>query len=482
MGKRFLIVRKDLDLDDVVIESEGLTIGRLSGNDLVLNHPTVSRTQAGIKDVNGQFWVFNLSNANGTLLNGELIDKVPVADGDVLQIGPFLLSLRVRDDEVVVEVEANIDAAPLETALGITPESTSDTGKTVLLKVPGSKPQEVSPTMMTMRLANLTGLLSGGVAGFDDQALKVFWEKRKREAGKLTSESPLQPKGKVRLGKAQFNWRPTLDLRPAWPKAVFVWGAIVVVALSAVAVTFYLKAFSPAGLSVAHAKSSLSSAPPIAIRANSDSCTTCHALKGSMVQNCAACHTTGHFSPRISEVHERAGLDCLACHSEHRGAAFRPAAVANDACVRCHRNGSGVVAPSSGKELGTPHGGTLGYPVVAGEWRWAGLSERDWARRGLNGKAGDFSVKDQFHLVHLGGSEQGRTYCSDCHKAGFERENLILGVRESCASCHSIANQPVASRVTSVGVEQGTAACVSCHAQHGDERNASAGLRRATVN
>src|SRR4029078_13613374 len=78
---RFIIKRNDLAVDDVVLESEGLTIGRLINNDLVLNHRTVSRTQAGIKEINGEYWVFNLSSSNRTVLNGELVDKTPLADG-----------------------------------------------------------------------------------------------------------------------------------------------------------------------------------------------------------------------------------------------------------------------------------------------------------------------------------------------------------------------------------------------------------------
>ncbi|MFN7985218.1 MAG: FHA domain-containing protein [Vicinamibacterales bacterium] len=45
---KFLIIRKDLETDPSVVESDGLTIGRLVSNDLSLNHPEVSRTHAGI--------------------------------------------------------------------------------------------------------------------------------------------------------------------------------------------------------------------------------------------------------------------------------------------------------------------------------------------------------------------------------------------------------------------------------------------------
>ncbi len=491
MSRRFLIVRRDLNLDQVLIESEGLTIGRLTGNDLVLNHPTVSRTQAGIKEIGGEFWIFNLSSANGTLLNGELIEKVPLADGDVVQIGPFILTPRFHDADLLIEVEVTVNLLPVEAPAAGAFDKQGDSGSTVILKLPAYKQPVKAPTLMTMRLSDMTGMLNSEVPGIDDQALKVFWEKRKREAGKLTSESPLQPKGRIRLGKAQFNWRPTLDLQRAWPKSLLAWGAVMVTLGSLLAVLLYLEAFSPAPLSTAHARQNLTVEPTIAIKANANSCTSCHSLTGSMQQNCTSCHTTDHFLPRISDAHEKVRLDCLACHTEHQGTGFRPALVANTSCVNCHRDGSGVMSPKTGKALLTPHGGTLGYPVVSGEWTWSGVSERQWEKKGLTGKAGDFHVKEQFHLVHLGGRQQGRSNCSDCHRAGFDREKLLVGVRESCAGCHSTD----ASRATDAsgaragatvpGVFEGATAaapsCVSCHSQHGDERNSTAGIRRISL-
>ena len=111
---KFVIIRKDLSLDPALLQSEGLTIGRLTGNDLVLNHPTVSRTHAGIKEINGDYWIFNLSEANGTLLNGELADQTPLADGDVIQIGPFFLIPRYVAEGLMLEVEMSVKPLPVE--------------------------------------------------------------------------------------------------------------------------------------------------------------------------------------------------------------------------------------------------------------------------------------------------------------------------------------------------------------------------------
>src|SRR5260370_23702246 len=109
-NNRFIIKRKDITVDDVVLESEGLTIGRLISNDLLLNHRTVSRTHAGIKEINGEYWVFNLSSSNGTVINGELVDKTPLADGDVLQIGRYILRINYVKGALAITVEMEQDA------------------------------------------------------------------------------------------------------------------------------------------------------------------------------------------------------------------------------------------------------------------------------------------------------------------------------------------------------------------------------------
>src|SRR5215831_2223452 len=133
---KFIITRNDLDTYPVVLETEGLTIGRLTGNDLVLNHPTVSRTHAGIKEIGDDYWIFNLSNANGTILNGGLIESAPLADGDLIQIGPFFLRPNYTDDYLSLEVEMSIKPLPIAssgTGALQAPGENGEAGKTLML-------------------------------------------------------------------------------------------------------------------------------------------------------------------------------------------------------------------------------------------------------------------------------------------------------------------------------------------------------------
>ncbi|HMZ80337.1 MAG TPA: FHA domain-containing protein, partial [Acidobacteriota bacterium] len=77
-SSRFVIKRKDLYEDDLVLELDGLAIGSALGSDLLLNHPTVSRIHAGIREIDNSFWLTNLSKSNGTLVNGALIETVQI--------------------------------------------------------------------------------------------------------------------------------------------------------------------------------------------------------------------------------------------------------------------------------------------------------------------------------------------------------------------------------------------------------------------
>jgi pSer/pThr/pTyr-binding forkhead associated (FHA) protein len=494
---KFIVIRKDLNLDPVVIESEGLTLGRLVGNDLALNHPTVSRTHAGIKEIEGDYWIFNLSEANGTLLNGELIEQTPLADGDLIQIGAFFLFPQYEADGLRLEVELSVRPLPVEPASFSQVKLPAEQRRTIRLdprQIAQLQRDKATPKG-TRRLIG-TGMLSGRLAPQDEQALKIFWDKRKREAGKLAADTPLKPKGKRRLGKVQFNWYPTRDLQSGWPNALFSWGVLIVAALAVVAIFAFKDAYSPGALSTPHARGDLAITPAIAKNANAASCTTCHSVKASMSRNCANCHTTAAFHSEVSDKHMKVGLTCVACHSEHHGRDFRPALVANAACVGCHSDGSGYISPLSGQPLKSPHGGgSFGYPVTNGVWSWDGVSPQEWQRRELRGATSQFSQKEQFHLIHLAGRQQGRSNCTDCHVAGFEGDALTQGVRESCAACHGLSAAAAEAQATSArrgfaqraqgpmgGARPNGPLCVSCHSQHGEEKDLRASLRRMERN
>src|SRR5256714_8564868 len=105
MEATFVIVREDLEVDPVTIVAEGILIGRLPTCELLLNHPSVSRLQAGITKVEGDYYIRNLRSGNPATLNGEkMVEYQALADGDVLGIGPFVLNIDLIEAVLVIKV------------------------------------------------------------------------------------------------------------------------------------------------------------------------------------------------------------------------------------------------------------------------------------------------------------------------------------------------------------------------------------------
>ena len=61
---KYTIIRDDLLTDPVTMFTEGLLIGRLRDCEVQLNHPSVSRVQAGIKQIEDDYYIFPLRSGN----------------------------------------------------------------------------------------------------------------------------------------------------------------------------------------------------------------------------------------------------------------------------------------------------------------------------------------------------------------------------------------------------------------------------------
>jgi pSer/pThr/pTyr-binding forkhead associated (FHA) protein len=77
-----------------------VTIGRGTGADFVLPDPAVSREHAAVWVEGVTVVVEDLGSSNGTWVNGERIeDAVRVGSGDVIQLGPVKLQVRIETGE-----------------------------------------------------------------------------------------------------------------------------------------------------------------------------------------------------------------------------------------------------------------------------------------------------------------------------------------------------------------------------------------------
>lgn len=85
----------DLGVSRVTDLKSDLAIGRTEGNDLVLNHPSVSRKHARFELRNGAWWIVDLKSTNGVKVNGNLVTESQVNAEDKIMVGSVQLELKV---------------------------------------------------------------------------------------------------------------------------------------------------------------------------------------------------------------------------------------------------------------------------------------------------------------------------------------------------------------------------------------------------
>jgi len=66
-------------------------IGRKNDNHLMIDDPTISRNHAQIRNINGNFVIFDLNSTSGTFVNGVRIKQALLRAGDVISIASFPL-------------------------------------------------------------------------------------------------------------------------------------------------------------------------------------------------------------------------------------------------------------------------------------------------------------------------------------------------------------------------------------------------------
>jgi predicted component of type VI protein secretion system len=208
----FHVSRADIAVDPVTLITEGLVIGRAGTCDVLLNHPSVSRSHAGIRQLDKDFYVFNLSPTNATTLNGKLVEAPQVlVSGDTLQIGPFFLAVERDRDSLSLTVSLQVGIHIGE--LGARANEMKDSAA-LARDSAAHRPNDKLTVSMTPLAAPAV------------EALEVFWQKRQREAGKVERSSPLHPRGERKLGKARYNWKPTTDLARRRTGGIFIWSVL----------------------------------------------------------------------------------------------------------------------------------------------------------------------------------------------------------------------------------------------------------------
>ena len=114
-----------------------ITIGRGNANDLVLNHPSISRFHAVVKLNDNTVVIADRGSTNGVVLNGERIGaEAELKNGDVAILGLYQLRLESMDEKGIQVRKAEIPSTIDHIIHGdaeriITPEKVKDTDDAV---------------------------------------------------------------------------------------------------------------------------------------------------------------------------------------------------------------------------------------------------------------------------------------------------------------------------------------------------------------
>ncbi|MEO6486639.1 MAG: FHA domain-containing protein, partial [Thermoanaerobaculia bacterium] len=85
----------DLGVPRVTDLRAPIAIGRTEGNDIILNHPSVSRRHARIEPRAENWWVIDLKSTNGVKVNNNLVTEAQVNAGDKIHIGSVQIEIKV---------------------------------------------------------------------------------------------------------------------------------------------------------------------------------------------------------------------------------------------------------------------------------------------------------------------------------------------------------------------------------------------------
>lgn len=111
---KFIIQYNDKILNEIHIEKENISIGRMEDNDVVIDNLAVSRHHARLVREKDKYYLEDLSSHNGTFVNDERIIKCELKYGDNILIGKHtFVFLRAMETDQKRITSPSLDATVL---------------------------------------------------------------------------------------------------------------------------------------------------------------------------------------------------------------------------------------------------------------------------------------------------------------------------------------------------------------------------------
>ena len=88
---KIILMADGAELQQMPLAKERITIGRRPGNDIVIDHLAISGQHVAITTVGNESFLEDLGSTNGTLVNGQPVNKHFLQDGDVIELAKYRL-------------------------------------------------------------------------------------------------------------------------------------------------------------------------------------------------------------------------------------------------------------------------------------------------------------------------------------------------------------------------------------------------------
>jgi hypothetical protein len=108
LGPTLEVVKGEASASRLHLGQALLRIGRTTHNDLVVKDAAVSRSHAQILFEGDRFLIEDLGSANGTYVNGNRIERVPLANGSRIVVGQTEMLYTYAEPEVPAEVRLQL--------------------------------------------------------------------------------------------------------------------------------------------------------------------------------------------------------------------------------------------------------------------------------------------------------------------------------------------------------------------------------------
>jgi len=165
---KFVLSMNDVVQGEYELDQERLTIGRKPENDIPIDNLAVSGKHAMIITILDDSFLEDLGSTNGTYVNGKLIKKHALKDGDIIAIGKHELKYineNASDDD---------DDDEFEKTMIIKPGSASAAAAAVKAAAAGGAAAEPAAAAVSgMPLGRLT-VLNGPIAGKELELTKAL--------------------------------------------------------------------------------------------------------------------------------------------------------------------------------------------------------------------------------------------------------------------------------------------------------------------